>query len=136
MRHTGGGQAAEHLLHRQLAQQLGEVEELIGTHRHLPGPISCADPRPGPGCACPSVPASSGTDNKVTMHSLRHFYASLLIRHGESVKVVQSRLGHATAAETLDTYSHLWPDSEDRTRDAVEAVLGIPADSLRTGRGG
>jgi integrase len=24
------------------------------------------------------------------------------------VKVVQSRLGHATAAETLDTYAHLW----------------------------
>lgn len=68
----------------------------------------------------------------VTMHSLRHYYASLLIRHGESVKVVQDRLGHATAAETLDTYSHLWPDSEDRTRDAVDAVLGAPADSLRT----
>lgn len=66
------------------------------------------------------------------MHSLRHFYASLLIRHGESVKVVQSRLGHATAAETLDTYSHLWPDSEDQTRAAVDLVLGAPADSLRT----
>ena len=57
-------------------------------------------------------------------HDLRHFYASLLIRHGESVKVVQARLGHASAAETLDTYSHLWPDSEDRTRAAIDAVLG------------
>jgi hypothetical protein len=36
---------------------------------------------------------------------------------------VQSRLGHASAAETLDTYSHLWPDSEDRTREAVDGVL-------------
>jgi len=59
-----------------------------------------------------------------TMHDLRHYYASLLIRHGESVKVVQSRLGHASAAETLDTYSHMWPDNEDRTRAAVDAVLG------------
>ncbi len=58
--------------------------------------------------------------------------ASLLIRHGESVKVVQARLGHATAAETLDTYSHLWPDSEDRTREAIDAVLGVPAEFLRT----
>lgn len=74
---------------------------------------------------------TTGTPDEVTMHSLRHFYASLLIRHGESVKVVQSRLGHATAAETLDTYSHLWPDSEDRTRDAVDAVLGAE-DWLRT----
>ena len=58
-----------------------------------------------------------------SFHSLSHYYASLLIRHGESVKTVQARLGHASAAETLDTYSHLWPDSEDRTRDAVDAVL-------------
>ncbi len=67
-----------------------------------------------------------------TCHDLRHYYASLLIQHGESVKVVQARLGHATAAETLDVYSHLWPDSEDQTRAAIDSVLGAPADSLRT----
>jgi integrase len=55
---------------------------------------------------------------------------NLLIRHGESVKVVQARLGHASAAETLDTYSHLWPDSEDRTRAAVDAVLGASSADL------
>jgi integrase len=38
--------------------------------------------------------------------------------------VVQKRLGHKSAVETLDTYSHLWPDSEDRTREAVDEVLG------------
>ena len=66
-------------------------------------------------------------------HDPRHYYASLLIRHGESVKTVQARLGHANAAETLDTYSHLWPDSDDRTREAVDLVLtGFLADSLRT----
>jgi integrase len=57
-------------------------------------------------------------------HDLRHFYASLLINHGESVKVVQARLGHASASETLDTYAHLWPDNEERTRAAVDEVLG------------
>jgi hypothetical protein len=67
-------------------------------------------------------------------HGLRHYYASLLIRHGESVKTVQERLGHASAVETLDTYSHLWPDSDDRTREAVDCVLAPApaADSLRT----
>ncbi|WP_299931796.1 site-specific integrase [uncultured Nocardioides sp.] len=58
------------------------------------------------------------------MHALRHYYASLLIRYGESVKTVQARLGHASASETLDTYSHLWPDSDDRTREAIDSVLG------------
>jgi integrase len=73
--------------------------------------------------------------NGVTFHALRHFYASLLIRHGESVKTVQARLGHASAAETLDTYSHLWPDSDDRTRSAVDSVLGVVADAVRTTTG-
>ena len=72
------------------------------------------------------LPAGTG------FHALRHYYASLLIRHGESVKTVQARLGHASAVETLDTYSHLWPDSDDRTRDAIDSVLGSTADPLRT----
>jgi site-specific recombinase XerD len=38
---------------------------------------------------------------------LRHYYASLLIRHGVSVRTVQARLGQDSAAETIDTYSHL-----------------------------
>jgi integrase len=67
---------------------------------------------------------TAGLGDGVTFHDLRHYYASLLIRHGESVKAVQRRLGHKSAVETLDTYSHLWPDSEDRTREAVDTVLG------------
>lgn len=63
----------------------------------------------------------------VTPHDLRHYYASLLIRSGASVKVVQSRLGHASAKTTLDTYGHLFPDEEDRTRDAVDAEFGTDA---------
>lgn len=73
--------------------------------------------------------AAAGIRPGVTFHDLRHFYASLLIWHGESVKTVQARLGHATAQETLDTYGHLWPDSEDRTRAAVEAALSPAAAS-------
>jgi hypothetical protein len=41
------------------------------------------------------------------------------------VKSVQRRLGHQSATETLDTYGHLWPDSDDETRDAVESILGV-----------
>lgn len=76
--------------------------------------------------------SAAGLPKGATYHYLRHYFASLPIRHGESVKTVRARLGHASAAETLDTYSHLWPDSDDRTREAVEAVLRPVADSLRT----
>lgn len=37
------------------------------------------------------------------------------------------------AMETLDTYGHLWPDSEDATRDAVDSVLGNLAGWTRDG---
>jgi integrase len=65
----------------------------------------------------------AGLPEWATFHDLRHFYASLLIERGCSVKAVQRRLGHQSAMETLDTYGHLWPDSDDETRDAVDHVL-------------
>jgi integrase len=37
--------------------------------------------------------------------------------------VIQARLGHATIAETMDTYGHLFPDSEDLGRGAVDDAL-------------
>ena len=71
-----------------------------------------------------------------TPHALRHYYASLLIRSGASVKVVQARLGHASAKTTLDVYGHLWPDDEDRTRRAVDDAFAAPVeDQLRTADG-
>ena len=66
-------------------------------------------------------------------HSLRHTYASALIHAGLSVKTVQARLGHASAVETLEVYSHLWPDSEDDTRAAIDGWLSAPA--AAAGRG-
>ena len=57
-------------------------------------------------------------------HDLRHFAASALISGGASVKQVQTFLGHATASTTLDTYSHLWPGDEDRTRNVLDLALG------------
>ena len=56
-------------------------------------------------------------------HDLRHYFASLLIAHGADVKIVQARLRHGSAKTTLDTYGHLWPDSDDSTRTAVASVL-------------
>jgi integrase len=69
-------------------------------------------------------------------HDLRHYFASLLIASGADVKVVQTRMRHASAKTTLDTYGHLWPDSDDSTRAAVEEMLRAGADCLPTGEGG
>ena len=72
----------------------------------------------------------------VRLHDLRHFYASGLIAAGCDVVTVQRALGHSNATTTLNTYSHLWPTAEDRTRKAAEAMMksasGNLADSVRT----
>jgi site-specific recombinase XerD len=68
----------------------------------------------------PAVKAVGITD---TPHALRHFYASLLIREGLSVKLVQTLLGHADPAETLRVYSHLWKDDSERARSAIAIAL-------------
>lgn len=76
--------------------------------------------RDGAARPCPLCVFASAEDYP-TMHDLRHWYASVLIAGGASVTQVQHRLGHSTAKETLDTYSHLFPDEDDRTRDIVDA---------------
>lgn len=57
------------------------------------------------------------------MHALRHFYASVLIDAGESVRAVADYLGHADPGFTLRVYAHLFPSSENRARQALDAVL-------------
>ncbi|MCF6507383.1 site-specific integrase [Blastococcus sp. MG754426] len=62
----------------------------------------------------------AGLPTGTTSHDLRHHYASVLLAAGESVVAVAERLGHENATLVLKTYGHLMPDSEDRTRRAVD----------------
>jgi hypothetical protein len=54
-----------------------------------------------------------------------HFYASTLIAANLNPKVIQARLGHATISETMDTYGHLFPDSEDLGRGAIDSIFAV-----------
>jgi integrase len=71
----------------------------------------------------------AGLPDGFRYHDLRHCLVSMLIASGADVKVVQARLRHASAKTTLDTYSHLWPDSDDSTRAAIDAVMAARADA-------
>ena len=90
------------------------------------GAVAATAGRSGP----PEAPWT-GYPEGFRFHHLRHFYASLLISKGLDVKVVQARLRHASAKTTLDTYGHLWPDSDETTRAVISEVItarsGIPA---------
>ena len=58
------------------------------------------------------------------MHAMRHHFASALLDGGVSVRALAEYLGHTDPGFTLRTYTHLMPSSEDRAREAVDAVLG------------
>lgn len=65
-------------------------------------------------------------------HDLRHYLASLLIASGADIKTVQARMRHASAKTTLDVYGHLWPDADESTRLAIDAVITKRMDSAET----
>ncbi|MGA5602597.1 tyrosine-type recombinase/integrase [Streptomyces griseoincarnatus] len=50
------------------------------------------------------------------MHALRHFYASVLLDAGESIKALAEYLGHSDPGLTLKVYAHLMPSSRERAR--------------------
>ena len=70
------------------------------------------------------------------MHALRHFYASVTLAGGVSVRALAEYLGHADPGFTLRVYAHLMPDDESRARSVVDAALGSRADQVRTTRAG
>ncbi|MEV4472901.1 site-specific integrase [Nonomuraea sp. NPDC049504] len=58
------------------------------------------------------------------MHALRHYYASVLLDAGESIKALAEYLGHQDPGFTLRTYTHLLPGSVGRTRKAIDEAFG------------
>ena len=67
----------------------------------------------------------AGTDlpQDLHLHSLRHTHASLLINSDIPARVIADRLGHGTTKTTLDTYSHVFKESEARAMQAVDMKL-------------
>lgn len=56
-------------------------------------------------------------------HDLRHTHASMLLAQGVHPKVVQDRLGHESIQQTIDTYSHLFPDLQREAAAQVDQWL-------------
>lgn len=59
----------------------------------------------------------------LTLHAFRHTHASLLLNAGISYKELQQRLGHSTLAMTMDTYSHLFDDTEKEVVNFFEKAM-------------
>ena len=56
----------------------------------------------------------------LTIHSLRHAHASLLIANGVPITAVSKRLGHTSPQITLSVYSHATKDSDQAIVETLE----------------
>jgi integrase len=73
------------------------------------------------------VPAQAGGPPPIRYHDLRHSCLSLLAQRGEPLRDLQALAGHATAAFTLQRYTHFYEASARRTADAMGDILSDEA---------
>ena len=57
------------------------------------------------------------------VHDLRHTYAVLSLQNGDDVKTVQTNLGHASAAFTLDVYGHVSDRMQRESSNRMESYI-------------
>lgn len=60
---------------------------------------------------------------RIRVHDLRHSHASLVISKGlkiEDLILLSKRLGHRDVKETLNTYSHLFPNAQRKILESID----------------
>jgi integrase len=61
---------------------------------------------------------------EITLHSLRHTHASMLIASGMDILTISRRLGHASPTITLGTYGHLIHGTDDQAAKIMDQAFG------------
>ena len=62
----------------------------------------------------------------VSMYSLRHTQATVLLGNNVHAKIAADRLGHSRTSTTLDQYSHVTPDMQSAALEVLEAAFSVP----------
>ena len=62
---------------------------------------------------------------KVSLHTLRHSYATHLLEAGVSLKAIQKYMGHSSLQTTM-IYLHLTETAEANSREVIERMFQTP----------
>ena len=60
---------------------------------------------------------------KLGLHQFRHYYASLMVNSGQSLKYTSRQLGHSSITITLDTYSHLFKETGAEAMQQLDRLI-------------
>jgi integrase len=105
---------------QRLAAGLGKAPDNAPVFAELdgrflrPNAITKAWPRAMAAIGCPEI----------TLHSLRHTHASMLIASGMDILTISRRLGHGSPTITLRVYGHLIHGTDDRAAQIIEQAFG------------
>jgi integrase len=104
--------------------------ELLVHQAQFPGPVILCDldgHQIGPWrlerAFCAARDKVAGLPDRFRYKDLRHFFASVLFSSGADVNKVQARLRHVGARTAFPAYGQPWPDTDESTRAALEAVF-------------
>ena len=67
----------------------------------------------------------NGLPQNLSVHSLRHTNASLLIAQGVDVRTVAGLLGHSQPSTTLDIYAHAFDKTKREAQEKLGKVMGL-----------
>ena len=65
----------------------------------------------------------AGLREGITLHSLRHTFASLLLRQGEGLKYTSEQLGHSSVQITGDLYGHVMTSQRERAMSRLDETI-------------
>jgi integrase len=60
---------------------------------------------------------------RLTLHKLRHTFASLLLSRGVAIPKVSTLLGHRDSVITLKTYAHFVQDKKNDVQELASSIL-------------
>jgi integrase/recombinase XerD len=107
LRDAANQSAAQAQIMQQAAEPLGE-STLQNTFRRVVLESGLAGP-------------ASAPQRKITIHTLRHSYATHMLEEGVHLRVISAYLGHASIEQTM-VYTHLTKITDDQTTQALQRL--------------